>query len=510
LLSLAAFYAFRWPFTPGRVSRSIETSLPVKVTYAKFRSTYFPHAGCVAEGVQFHWLASKPGAPPIAEAASIKIRAHYWDLVLRPGYLAHITLKGLRIDVPSVGTPREPYQWQETPSHIRIGEIIADGAVLQVARGDGEPPLLFDICSSRLTAVSRHEPFSYSVALRNPLPPGYISAHGTFGPWNSSDPGSTQLSGDYTLHNADLSVFHGIAGTLFSEDRFGGPLQRIEARGRVDIPDFRVTHSSHSVHLATAFHAFINGLNGDIQLENVAAAFLRTKVSAQGTIAGTPGAAGKTTLLDLSATQGRIQDVLRLFVSEPTPPLNGTTSFRAHVIWPPGRAPFLQKVRVIGDFGIVGGQFSKTATQEDVADLSARARGEKPNEENDDKDAVVSNLSGHVELRNEIASFSNFSFTVPGASAQMHGTYNLENHAVDLHGLLMTDAEFSHMTTGFKSVLLKPFNIFFKKRRAGAVVPAHLVGTYEHPQPGVDVVSKGSGSPPEKQSPVQIAPLSRN
>jgi|SRR5882724_54708 len=175
------------------------------------------------------------------------------------------------------------------------------------------------------------------------------------------------------------------------------------------------------------------------------------------------------------------------------PPLSGTTSFRAHVLIPPRKAPFLQKVRLDGDFGIAGGQFEKSSTQATVKDFSARARGEKP-EDGPDKDTAISDLSGLVELRDAIATFSNFSFVVTGASARMHGTYHLQSRAVDLHGTLKSDAELSKMSSGFKSVLLKPFDVFFKKRHAGAVVPVHLIGTYDDPQPGVDIVSKKSHS----------------
>ena len=104
-----------------------------------------------------------------------------------------------------------------------------------------------------------------------------------------------------------------------------------------------------------------------------------------------------------------------------------------------------------------------------------------------DPDAVISALAGHVELRDATATFNDFRFTVPGASAHMHGTYNLETLAIDLHGTLKTDEEFSGLTTGFKSVILKPFNVFFRKKHAGAVLPVHLAGTYKKPEPGLDL-----------------------
>jgi hypothetical protein len=107
-----------------------------------------------------------------------------------------------------------------------------------------------------------------------------------------------------------------------------------------------------------------------------------------------------------------------------------------------------------------------------------------------------------VELRNTIATCTNFSFVVPGATAEMHGTYGLESRKVDLHGMLKSDAELSKMSSGIKSALLKPFDAFFKKKRAGAVVPVHLIGTYDDPQPGLDIPSKQPASikPPQESS----------
>jgi hypothetical protein len=498
ILTVVVLLIWHWPFSRARITESIETTFPVSVTYASFHSTYFPHPGCIAEGVTFHWLATKDKAPPIATTASFQIQAHYLDLLFRPGYLARIVLKGFRVNVPAIGTPREPYSWQATPSQIRVGEIIADGAAVKIARGDADRPLVFDVHTAKLMSVSRNQSLSYYVTVHNPLPPGEITARGKFGPWNSDDPGTTQLSGATSFRNADLSVYHGVVGILSSDNHFSGPLQRVEARGDIDIPDFSVIRSKHAVHVKTAFHAFINGLNGDVHLEHVAAGFRKTTVTAEGDIAGTPGGDGKTAQLDLFVTNGRIQDVLRLFVSETRPPLNGVTSFRAHFTWPPGVSSFLQKIRLTGDFGIAGGQFTKGSTQSDVADLSDRARGEKPEDNPEDPEDIVSNLSGHVDLRRGVATLSDISFEVPGALANMQGTFNLENHKVDLHGTLKTDAEFSHMTSGLKSVLLKPFNAFFKKKHVGAVVPAHLIGTYEHPEAGLDIFPKGAPqqSPP--------------
>lgn len=490
--------AKRLPFSKDRVRQTLQASFPATLTFREFHSIYFPHPGCVAEGVVFRRLGSSPDTPPIVTIQHLSIEAHYIDLVLRPGYLARIVVNGFRIQVPPPGTPLQKSIWTETSSTVRVGEIIADGAVIEIARADPHGPLRFEIHALKLTSVSRDKPMSYAVALHNALPPGEIRAHGQFGPWNSSDPGQTPVAGQYTFQDADLGVFKGVAGTLFSEDRFQGILEHIEAHGSIDVPDFRLTRSDHSVHLTSDFDAVVNGTNGDVELQQVNATFLKTRILAIAKIVGQAGQPGKTTSIDLTVRDGHIDDVLRLFIRQPKPPLNGVTSFRAHVVIPSGKRPFLLKVRLSGEFGIQGGQFTTRSTQMNVDTLSEKARGAQPDKTlaGEDLERVISNLAGHVELREATATFTNLSFAVPGALAQMHGTYKPENQEVDLHGTLKTDAEFSKMSSGFKSALLKPFDSFFKRKHVGAVVPVHLVGTYDAPQPGLDLPTPKSSSKP--------------
>ena len=261
-----------------------------------------------------------------------------------------------------------------------------------------------------------------------------------------------------------------------------------------------VRRSQHAVHLRSEFQAAVNGTNGDVQLDRVTTTFLKTTVLARGEIAQHAGQQGKVASIALSVRDGRIQDVLRLFVREANPPLHGVTSFRAHVTIPPGDAPFLHKVRLTGDFGIEDGQFAMAATQARVDTLSQKALGEKARNDSDTgvPGRVIFQLAGYVELRDATATFKNFRFAVPGASADMHGTYNLESRAVDLHGTLRTEEEFSDMTSGFKSVALRPFDVFFRRKHAGAVMPVHLMlGTYDAPEAGLDLPAK-KASPGKK------------
>jgi AsmA-like C-terminal region len=497
----AVLLSMHWPFSQQKVTDSLQQGFPVKVTFGSFKSVYFPHPGCEGTNVVFKHLAHAESLPPVATIEKFRIEARYIDLFLRPGYLAKLVLIGFHLHVPAIGTPRQQTSW--TPgqnSSLRIAEVIADDAVLEIARAEGHDPLVFAIHKAKLASVSRNQALNYEVAFRNPLPPGEIQSNGIFGPWNSTDPGQTPVNGRYSFENADLSVFHGISGSLTARDKFQGTLGHIETRAGADIPDFKVDGASQSIHLKAKFSAIVNGTNGDVQLEQVTANFLGTQVQAQGQIAGHPGQKGKTAALNVSTSNGRIQDVLTLFVHAHQAPLDGATNFQARILLPPGSKPFLQRVRLTGDFSVSQAHFTKDATQEKIDSLSERARGEKVKTvpavaTAASSDPVLANLNGHVDLRDAQATFSDLSFDLPGAKSQMHGTYNIETKKVDLHGELKTEATLSEMAGGgTKSALLKPFNGLFKKKHAGAVVPVHLTGSYQRPQAGLDLpLKKGGG-----------------
>jgi len=123
----------------------------------------------------------------------------------------------------------------------------------------------------------------------------------------------------------------------------------------------------------------------------------------------------------------------------------------------------------------------------------------KGDDDEEDSSRVISGLKGHVELKDGVATLTNISFTVPGAVAYMHGTFNLLNERIDFHAVLKTDAEFSKVGGGgIKSIFLKPLDAIFKKKPKGAEIPVKLTGTYSHPEPGPEL-SGGKKRENEKQ-----------
>lgn len=482
-----------WPFGQKDILETLQETVPgAKVTISRFHSTYFMHPGAVAEGVVFTRPNSGAGTSPLVTVQNITIQANYHDFLYRPGYISRIIIDGLRIQVPPRGSSTGPADGSAdldaSITRTSVGEIVSSGALLEIDRRDGDP-LKFEIHNIRVSSVTANKPMAFTVSLQNALPPGEIQASGELGPWNAKDIGQLPVSGDYKFDQANLGVFDGILGTLSSTGHFQGRLGQIAVNGDTSIPDFALKSEGQKVDLKSRFQAQVNGTNGDVKLTQVAVQLDDTPIAIHGLISGDGATKGKITTLDLSSTKGRVQDILRPFVTAPTPPMLGHMVFRVHVVFPSAEHPFFKNVNLTGDFSIDRGKFSSADTQSSVDSLSERSRGIK--HDNSSSDPVESGLSSHVTLTNGIAKFSNLAMTVPGATARMNGTFNVINGKIDFHGALKTDVEISDTTKGIKSVLLRPLDpIFKRKRHPGASIPVEMTGTYSQPHFATEILPK--------------------
>ena len=373
--------ACNWPYTQQAVTKALQDRFARTVQIRTFRKTYFP-PGCVAEGVSFLHRKRKD-LPPLITVQTLIIRGSYNGLFRIHKRVDEVQVKGLHVLIAPPGPSGQPpnvmpLTTSTTGASVTIGEIATDGALLEFMprQPDREP---FKLYVRRLTldSVGEKGVIPYHAALLNTEPPGEIRSEGKIGPWNEDDPGSTPVTGSYTYEHVSLAVFEGISGSLSSQGKFSGTIGHIDANGEVDVPDFRVSGSSHTVHLISKFQAVVDGTNGDTYLQNVDSHFQRTTVTSKGSVAGQPGQQGKTIRLEMAVNGGRIEDLLSLFTEEKHPSMTGSINLRAKVEVPPGPPGFLRKLDLAGNFGIGSGRFTNPDVQQPVNALTQSARSFK-------------------------------------------------------------------------------------------------------------------------------------
>ena len=76
---------------------------------------------------------------------------------------------------------------------------------------------------------------------------------------------------------------------------------------------------------------------------------------------------------------------------------------------------------------------------------------------------------------------------MPGAMVQLEGTYTLHDEQLNFHGDLMVEASLSDMTSGFRSLLARLAQPFFRRKGGGTQLPIKITGPRSKPEFGLDV-----------------------
>ena len=430
----------------------------------------------------------KPGVQPLLKVQEFHFQTALRNLFREPMKLDTVFVSGLIVNIPPKkdrqeigGLRRHGQKMSIAVAHF----LFADTKLIINAERPGKAPLEFDISDLQMTDVGPGQPLHFDATLVNPKPVGDIHSTGRFGPLNESAPRDSAIEGDYSFTNADLSTIRGIGGILTSAGRYDGTLGRIEVAGETDIPDFRLAVSGHHVPLHTDFHAIVDGTDGDTYLQPVRASFLRTSFIANGKIVRLKETHGHYIDLRVDMNRGSIEDLLKLGVRTEPPIMTGPIRLKTKLDILPGERDLSDRLQLAGTFHVANGHFSNDKVQDRLDNLSLRGLG-KPKLVGKEDVNVATDLQGNFLLQNGVLSFSLLHFQIPGTHADMTGKYSLDGATFDFHGLLKMDAKLSQMTTGWKSLLLKPVDPFFRKDGAGAEIPFKISGTRSEPHFGLD------------------------
>ena len=471
------------PWVRNRIIEALKENYASGLEVQSLDFTLFPTASITGRGLILRHHGDTT-VPPLVAVERFTAETGFRDLFAHPLRIRQVRLTGLQIHVE---TGHHNAGSESTLSRKRtalvIDEVIADGTRLEtIPNAPGKAPLVWDIKKLTLHDTGADRPMSFRATLTNAKPPGDIHTEGSFGPWQREQPRLTPVSGAYSFRDADLGAFPGLSGILSSDGKYKGVLERIEVEGNTDIPKFELRVSRNPVHLITKFQALVDGTDGTTRLQAVQARFGRSSLTARGIVDTTPGIPGNVISLDITVPRSRLEDILRLGVRG-KPPLTGLASFHTRLLLPPGNNDISERLRLDGAFDVEHAQFSNPESQQKLDEMSLKTQGKKKSE---GEEPVASDFKGRFQLRNGVMQFNGLSFAIPGVNIALDGTYGLTNEQLDFHGIARTKARLSQMTSGIKSILLKPIDPFFAKQGAGAVLHVQVTGTRESPQFGRD------------------------
>jgi len=430
-----------------------------------------------------------PGVQPLIGIQAFRFQTALRSLFRSPMHVDTVYVKGLELNIPPSQHRAEMTGMSSKTGKmtIYVDKFVCEDTKLVINTiNPGKPPLEFAISSLKMKDVGPGQPLQFDATLINPKPVGDIQSTGLFGPWQQDSPRDTPVQGDYSFTHADLSTIKGIAGTLSSTGQYSGTLGNIVVTGSTNTPDFRVASSGHPVPLHTEFHAIVDGTSGDTYLRPVKASFLHTSFTASGSVIRINASHGHDIELNVVLDRARIEDLLRLGVRTDPPVMNGAVQMTTRMSLPPGEASVADRLKLSGTFHVPDGHFTNQKVQRKLDSLSLRSRGRpKQARDNPDEDVPV-DLQGGFTLNDGVLSFSFLHFLIPGTHVDMTGRYTLDGQEFDFHGRARLDAKVSQMTTGWKSILLKPVDPFFSKDGAGTEVPVQVTGTESEPHFGLD------------------------
>jgi hypothetical protein len=429
------------------------------------------------------------GVQPLLEIEEFRFQTALRNLFHEPMHVDTVYVSGLIMNIPPKNDRQEMINLRRRSGKMSIAVsrfVCTDTKLIINTAKPAKPPLEFDISDLRMKDIGPGAPLRFEATLINPKPVGDIQSTGQFGPLNEKTPRDSAVAGNYSFRNADLGTLKGIGGILSSTGTYAGTLGRIEVDGQTDTPDFRIAMSGHRVPLHTDFHAIVDGTDGDTYLSPVRARVLQSSFTATGAIVRMNNPPGHDIELDVVLGRATIEDLLKLGVKTDPPIMTGAVAMRTKLSLMPGAGDVAKRLRLAGSFHIPQGHFTNQKVQNRVDSLSLRSRGKPKLARALAMEAVPSDLQGTFKLSQGVLSFFFLHFLIPGTHADMTGQYSLDGETFDFHGTVRLDAKLSQMTTGWKSILLKPVDPFFHKDGVGTEVPFKITGTHDEPHFGLD------------------------
>jgi hypothetical protein len=443
-----------------------------------------------------------PLSEPLLNLQSFSFHLTFGDLLtVRSDHprikVGGLELQGLAIHVPSGGvalpasapstTPGTSVAWEINRIQCDDAHITLDAA--KPAEQPVAPPVVFDIRGLNLKDVSTTKSFPYKADIVYPNPAITVQLSGHFGPV-ASIATATPLDGDYSFKNADLSALSGVKGVVSSSGHIAGTLGAITVDGNAQTPAASLPVSAHAFPLDAKFHLLLDTASSTTTFAPLEIALPHGSLTAQGTMKLLPG--GADIAMNVNVPRGRIEELLEIGTRTVPPLMSGNLTLQAKLHLPPGPQAFQRKLQATGTLSIGGVQFSDPKLQQRIDELSKLAQGKiNPLDNSPNSRAPVDSTAvAEFSLADGELTVPSLRYQVPGATAQMAGTYELEHDTFAFKGHFQPEA-LGHLTQtptpapqpakaglgGLGGKLLGKLTPVLKTIAGGVQVPVSITGT---------------------------------
>lgn len=248
------------------VISTLSTSLQSEVELGSVRLNWVPLQLHASDLTVRH--RGRTDVPPLIVVKTFSVDLRPTDLW--SSMVDHIQVDGLEINIPPKdratgerALPRPSAGGDDDGSGVVVRRLTATNSRLAIIpREAGKNAKVWDIFELDMKNLRSDEPATFTAALINPIPYGKIESNGSFGPWQSDEPGTSPIAGEYTFA-ADLGTINGLDGELNAVGTMTGTIEQIKTTGETRTEAFRLTElDGASLPVHSSYDAVVDGTRG--------------------------------------------------------------------------------------------------------------------------------------------------------------------------------------------------------------------------------------------------------
>ena len=193
------------PLLKGRVEETLSTRFNSRVELESLNVHIFRGLEISGNGLKIYppdSVAAGGDKQPLIAIKNFSFRAGLIGLFIKPTHVRLVNVSGLEINIPPANMRLSSSGGQQHKGKIKIvaEKIVCDNSRLIIGNSNpNKDPKDFELKHIELRDFGPNRAWQYDAILTNAIPRGEIHARGSFGPWQTDNPGDSAVTGHYTF-----------------------------------------------------------------------------------------------------------------------------------------------------------------------------------------------------------------------------------------------------------------------------------------------------------------------